>query len=298
MSASASAPTRPVLCYHGAKWRIAPWVIAHLPQHAAYIEPYGGSAGVLMRKPAARTEVYNDLDGDIVNVFRVLRDREQAAELARQLELTPYAREEFEAAYEIADDPIERARRTIIRAFMGFGFASATRGMTEILSRGRAHRTCRDGFRSRGRAGFCSVANERRMPAREWTSYPAQIPAFVERLAEVEIENRPALDVIRQQDTQDALFYVDPPYPMQARDAGRDYAYEMTDDEHRELAAVLHHVRGMVVLSGYHCELYNELFADWGYIERIALAEGARRRTEVLWFNPAAAARSNGRLEL
>jgi len=113
--------SRPVLCWHGGKFRLAPWVIAHLPPHRIYVEPFGGAASVLLRKPRAYAEVYNDLDGDVVNLFRVLRDAQAGARLIAQLQLTPFAREEFLAAYEPADDPVERARRLVARSFMAFG---------------------------------------------------------------------------------------------------------------------------------------------------------------------------------
>ena len=118
---------RPVLRYHGGKWKIAPWIISHFPEHDVYVEPFGGGASVLMRKTPVRTEIYNDLDGDIVNLFQVLRSPESASELSRQLALTPYARKEFDAAYTATSDSLERARRTIIRAFMGQGSNAATR---------------------------------------------------------------------------------------------------------------------------------------------------------------------------
>src|SRR5262245_58814798 len=113
----ATAPRRPVLRYHGGKWRLAPWIIEHFPEHRIYVEPYGGGASVLLRKSRAFAEVYNDLDGDVVNVFRVLRDRASAAALIRAIELTPWARDEFRLSYRPASDPVERARRTIARAF-------------------------------------------------------------------------------------------------------------------------------------------------------------------------------------
>ena len=147
MNAPASAPTRPALRYHGGKWRLAPWLLTLMPPHRVYTEPFGGGASVLLRKPRAYGEIYNDLDGEVVNVFRMLRDR--GAELQRLLELTPFARAEFRQAYEpCGDDPIEQARRTIARSFMGFG-SSATgenSGFRASSSSSRAlSTTCRGG---------------------------------------------------------------------------------------------------------------------------------------------------------
>lgn len=268
--------------YHGGKWRLAPWIIEHFPPHKIYVEPFGGAASVLMQKPRSYAEVYNDLDGEVVNVFRVLRDPGQAAELERLLRLTPFAREEFVAAYEPSDNHVEQARRTIIKSFMGFGSA-AIHTKTGMRSRATLYHLPSTGFRSNStRSGTT--------PAHDWKAYPDQIQAFVERLQGVVIENRDAIEVIRSHDQPDTLHYVDPPYPLGTRDAGTDYRHEMTDDDHRELAEVLHSVKGMVVISGYPCNLYDEeLYPDWHRVERPHLADGARPRTEVLWLSPRAA---------
>lgn len=273
-----SAPTRPPLRYHGGKWKLAPWLLGFFPAHRVYVEPFGGGAAVLMRKPRSYAEVYNDAWGDVVRVFRVLRDPEQAARLAELLRLTPYARDEYnetsQAAVALIADDVERARRTILRSLAGFGSAS-TNG---------AHAT---GFRANShRSGTA--------PAHDWANYPANVSSFTERLAGVCIENRPAVEVIGQHDRPGTLFYVDPPYPHATRNMRRGnaaYACEMTDDDHRRLASVLHGVQGMVVLSGYPCALYDaDLYPDWERHERPHLADGARARTEVVWLNPACAA--------
>ncbi len=268
-----SRPTRPVLRYHGGKWLLADWIIGQFPPHRIYVEPFGGAASVLLQKPRVYSEVYNDLDGEVVNLFRVLRESETARRLQEAVRLTPFAREEFLAAYEPADDPVERARRIVVRGFMGFGSASANRD----------HKT---GFRAQAsRSGTT--------PARDWLNWPEAVPAIVERLRGVTIESRPATEVIRQQDHPDALFYVDPPYPFSTRALPRGavqpfcYRHEMSDDDHRALAEVLRSVRGAVVLSGYPCDLYDaELYPDWRRVDRPAMADGARDRTEVLWFSP------------
>ncbi|KVP59319.1 DNA methyltransferase [Burkholderia ubonensis] len=265
--------TRPVLRYHGGKFRLAPWVIRHFPPHRCYVEPFGGAAGVLVQKERAYAEVYNDLDGDIVNLFRVLREPGQCARLIDLLQLTPYARDEFDSAYEATDDPIERARRTFVRAEMGFGSAGATKGSTD--------------FRVDMRRKYGTAPQL-------WSRFPAELSRVCERLRGVMIENRPALDVVRQHDAPDTLFYVDPPYLMSTRNVyaerGRYYAHELTDADHLELLDELSRVAGMVVLSGYASREYDVALEGWMRTStdaRISSARGTAVREECLWMNQA-----------
>lgn len=253
---------------------LAEWIIDHMPAHRVYVEPFGGGGSVLLRKPRSYAEVYNDRWATVVNVFRVLRDPEKAARLVLALELTPFARDEFMGAYhDDADDEVERARKTILRSFAGFGSA-ATNG--DYLT----------GFRANSNRSGTT-------PAHDWRNYPGAVPAFVERLRGVVIENKEALAVIDQQDGADTLFYVDPPYPVSTRSLARGnavYACDLSDADHERLAETLHAAAGMVMLSGYNCGLYDRLFADWERYERDAWADGAQPRVEVLWLNPAASA--------
>lgn len=256
--------TRPILRYHGGKWMMAPKIIGHFPAHRCYVEPFGGGASVLLRKPRTYAEVYNDLDGEIVNLFRVVRDHGE--DLRRVLELTPFSRTEFFESYEPCDDPIEQARRTTVRSFMGFGSASASGNKT--------------GFRANSsRSGTT--------PALDWRNYPGTLGLTIERLRGVVIENRDAMEVMSQHDGPQTLHYVDPPYPHSTRSTGADmkgYKHEMTDQQHRDLAAFLHTMTGMVIVSGYACDLYDkELYPDWKRVDFRALADGARERTEVIW---------------
>lgn len=275
-----NSPVRPVLRWHGGKWLLAPWIIGHFPAHRIYVEPFGGAASVLLRKERAYSEVYNDLDGDVVNLFRVLQDPRGGGRLMQLLELTPFARAEFELGWEPTDDPVEHARRLIVRAFMGFG-SNAHSDM------GRGHRTT--GFRANSsRSGTT--------PAHDWRNYPETLPAVVARMRGVVIERRPAVQVMRAHDAHDALHYVDPPYVHETRnrknpyDPKHRYRHEMGDDDHRALLEALRALRGMVVLSGYPHRIYDDALRDWTRVEREALADGARPRTEVLWLNPACAA--------
>jgi DNA adenine methylase len=267
--------TRPLLRYHGGKWLLAQWIISHFPKHRVYVEPCGGAASVLMQKQRAYGEVYNDIDSELVNVFRVLRDRQSAADLERLLRLTPFSRDEFRLAYDPTECKVEQARRTIVRSFMGFGSAAVS----------KAHKT---GFRSNANRSGTTLA-------RDWQNYPNHIHAFVERLQGVLIENEQAENVIKRHDTPETLFYIDPPYPWSTRyqsAAWADcYRHEMKDDDHRNLATVLWRVKGAVIISGYPCELYDrELYPDWKRVKRKAYADGAAERTEVLWMNKRAEA--------
>jgi DNA adenine methylase len=276
-----SKPTRPVLRWHGGKWLLAPWIISHFPAHRIYVEAFGGAASVLLRKDRAYAEYYSDLDGDVVNLFEVLRSPD-ADRLIDLLRLTPFARAEFAGAYEHSDDPIERARRIVVRSFMGFGSAAACGKST--------------GFRA-------TSDHSGTTPAHDWMKFPETLAAVVDRLRGVVIENRPAMTVMAERDRPDALHYVDPPYVHETRARGNPYCdkgqyrHELSDDDHRELLAFLRELQGMVVLSGYPAPLYDELLPEWRRIERPARADGARDRTEVLWINPAAAkSMSNGPL--
>lgn len=268
--------TRPALRYHGGKWKLAPWLQQFFPPHRVYVEAFGGGASVLLRKPRVYGEVYNDLDGEVVNVFRMLRDR--GAELQELLRLTPFSRDEFDQSYEVSGDELEQARRSIARSFMGFGSAAATGE--------------RSGFRANSNRSGTT-------PAHDWANLADAVPALVDRLRGVVIENRDALAVATHHDTPSTLHYFDPPYVHSTRSgkvrgtatagraSGKAYRHEMDDDAHRAFALVARSLEGMVVLSGYPCSLYEQLFHDWERFDRPAFADGARVRTEVVWLNPA-----------
>lgn len=266
--------TRPVLRWHGGKWMLAPWVMSFFPKHRVYVEPFGGAASILLRKERSYAEVYNDLDANVVNLFRVLRDEAAAARLRDLLELTPFARIEFVEAYEGAEDPVEAARRLIVRAFMGHGSDSATGSVTSFRS-------------NSNRLGTT--------PAHDWVNYPQALPIAIERLRGVIVEQRDALDVMRQHDGPTTLHYVDPPYVHSTRTwvtSGKgkgNYRHEMTDTDHRRLLRGLKALEGMVVLSGYPSALYDKALKGWYHHETPAIADGGRKRTEVVWLNRACA---------
>lgn len=281
---------RPALRYHGGKWLLGPWIIGFFPEHRTYVEPFGGGGSVLLRKQRCYAEVYNDLDGEIVNLFRVLRDR--GPELCQALMLTPFAREEFEISYltgksETEKYPesehvpdVERARRVIVKSYMGIGTNAITRPNGIADDGGQLYSRPATGFRA-------NTSRSGSIPAHDWASYPENLRAIIERLRGVVIEQRHAQLVMAAHDRPDTLHYVDPPYPHSTRNAGHDYCHEMTDEQHRELAAFLHGLKGAVVLSGYACPLYDELFAGWQRHEKQTYADGARPRVEVLWIKKA-----------
>lgn len=268
---SARGGARPVLNYFGGKWLLAPWIVEHFPKHLVYVESFGGGANVLLRKPRSKAEIYNDIDGEIVNVFRVLREPELAELLIEALRLTPFAREEFLASHQPSADPVEQARRTIARSFMGHGASTATAGFKTTF---RATSTRSDTH-----------------PARSWMKLPEGVRGAAERLRGVAFENRPAEQVIRQYDSEDALHYLDPPYVMATRSGKHRYKHEFPADEHAQLLDLADSLIGSVVISGYGSKLYDERLKHWRRVTRRATTQGGAERTEVLWINPLAAAK-------
>lgn len=267
---------RPVVRWHGGKWKIAKWVIEHLPPHQTYVEPFGGGASVLLQKPKSKGECYNDLDETLIQVFRVMQDPEQAARLISLLECTPFSRAEFDLAYTPVDDPVERVRRTLIRSFMGYG-SDGTAGIYKT------------GFRR-------TVSHAAKFPASEWKTYPKALLATIDRFRDVVIEQTDAFELIKQLDAAETLFYVDPPYHPSTRSQGNRrrgqgyhvYSHELDEAQHDDLLVLLKHCKGMVVLSGYPHVLYDDFLDGWLRVERGAYADGGRARTECLWINRAA----------
>ncbi|WEH90026.1 DNA adenine methylase [Acinetobacter soli] len=262
----------PVIRYHGGKFRLADWVIRHFPKHTCYTESFGGAAGVLLQKPRAYAEVYNDLDGEVVNLFRVLRNEDDRNKLIELLVFTPYSRIDFQEAWEPCDNSIEKARRLIIRAQMGFGSAGASKGIT--------------GFRIDTKRAYGTAQSL-------WVTYPNHLADVGQRLSGVLIENRPAIQILRDHDGAETLHYVDPPYVHDTRysgaKTGRVYRHEMTDQDHEELLKVLLDLDGKVIVSGYPSELYNDYLGQWKRVDtsaRISSGRGTDTRTECLWINP------------
>jgi len=257
---------RPTLRYFGGKFLLAPWVIEHFPDHRVYVEPYGGAASVLLQKKRSYAEIYNDIESGVVSFFRVLQNPEKAQELERLLRVTPFARDEFKESHNISKEmcDIEKARRMIIRSFMGFGADSVSN---------TAKRT---GFRANSNRSGST-------PAHDWANYPEEIKVFTERLSGVVIENRPAMECFDSFDGPDTLFFLDPPYVHQTRKTKHGYNFEMTDQDHQQLLDRVQSIKGMVILCGYDNLIYNNL--KWEKIRKKACADGARDRIECLWMN-------------
>lgn len=254
---------RPALLYHGGKWRLSAWIQQFFPPHRIYAEPYAGAMSVLLTKEPAEVEVANDLDQEVVNFFAVLRDTPEA--LIRAVMLTPYARAEFEQAYQPCDDNVERARRLYVRSWMGFGVKLG-----------------------RWKTGFkIGVSDTAPNISRRWAS-TEHLWTLAERLRSTIIECLPALKVIPKYDTSRTLFYVDPPYLASTRSKwwAAGYNHDMSDADHVDLARVLHQVKGMVALSGYPSELYSQLYADWQMVSTSARNVRGQIVTECLWLSP------------
>lgn len=256
--------------WYGGKFTHLGWLLDHLPTCHHYCEPFGGSAAVLLNRPPSQVETYNDLDGEVVNFFRILRDHKER--LIELIGLTPFSREEFALACTPPEQPIsdlERARRFFVRA------RQVRTGLAQTASLGR-WANCRD----TSRAGMSGVVSR-------WLGSVRRLPEVAERLLRVQIENRPALDLLDRYDAADTLFYCDPPYVHGSRGDSRAYGFEMSDGEHTLLAERLSRIEGAAVVSGYRSDLYDRLYADWRRIEAPPKRCHSVKtpRTEVLWTN-------------
>ncbi|ALS27172.1 D12 class N6 adenine-specific DNA methyltransferase [Paenibacillus sp. 32O-W] len=262
-----------ILHYPGSKWSLAAWIIDRMPPHQTYLEPFFGSGAVFFNKRPSTLETINDIDGDVVNLFRVIRDRPD--ELARLVYWTPYSREEYYASYGHADDELERARRFLIRCWMARGARSSDRnGWRHVID-------------------HCGPR-----PVKQWNDIPDKIMKITERLKSVQLEQQPAIELIRRYKRPEVLIYSDPPYVMETRHGRKIYKHEMSDSDHIELLEILDEHPGPVLLSGYDHPFYNERLKHWHREERQALAESGRIRTEVLWINPVAAEHCGRQLTL
>jgi DNA adenine methylase len=257
--------------WYGGKYSHLSWLLPLLPKAHHYCEPFAGSAAILINREPSPVATYDDVDGEVSNFFRVLRDENE--KLVRAIGLTPFSREEFAQACEIDPnlEPVERARRFYVRA------RQVRTGLAQTASIGR-WANCKDTSRS-GMAGAVS----------RWLGAVEDLPDIAMRLLRVQIENRSAIEVIKLYDSLKTLFYCDPPYIHETRGDNKAYAFEMTNDEHRELAKTLNSALGKVAISGYDCDLMNELYPSPKWFKYVGEARTIHStkdmRTEILWTN-------------
>lgn len=253
-----------VIKYPGAKWSLADWIIGHFPPHHSYLEPFFGSGAVLFTKQRSAIETVNDRDGDVVNLFDWIRNDPER--LARAIYWTPYARDEYErawAAQYTETDSFQRAVDFYARMMMGRGFRTTGEKVgwkNDVQGREKAY------------------------AANYWCKTPEVIMEAAERLRGVQIESKPALDVISRFNFPNVLIYADPPYMLETRH-GKQYRHEMTDADHAELLDALKAHKGPVLLSGYESQLYDDALRGWHRAEAKAIAQTATSRKEVLWMN-------------
>lgn len=248
-----------ILKYPGAKWKEAKWIISHFPKHKVYCEPFFGSGGIFFNKEPAYIETINDINGDIVNLFRVCRESPQ--ELATAINLTPFARDEFCDCYESVSLPVERARRTIVRYHQSFGTSNSSK----------------KSWRNVQQAGGPRCATM-------WNCLPQIIIDCCERLKEAQIENIDAVELINRYNDKDTLIYCDPPYIQDLRKKNL-YNCEFSDDKHMELLTALKQNNSKIVLSGYDSVMYNAMLTGWNSTSKDTTVQMGLKRTEKLWFN-------------
>jgi len=251
-----------IMKYPGSKWSLAKRIVSLFPEHHSYLEPFFGSGAVLFNKPRSNIETVNDLDGNVVNLFEwIKKDSER---LAHEIYYTPYARQIYEDAFAaVPEDSLEKAVNFYIRLNMGHG------------------------FRTNGeKVGWKNdvQGRERAYAAQDWIHLPDKIIQAAERLRGVQIENKPALDVIRRFNYKNVLIYCDPPYMLETRH-GKQYRCEMDDADHEKLLEALLEHKGSVLISGYDTELYRDMLSEWMRYENTAYSQVCSRKTEILWAN-------------
>lgn len=255
-----------VLKYPGSKWSTAEWIISFFPpgyENMTYLEPFFGSGAVFFNKNRSSVETINDIDNNVVNLFQQIRDNPEA--LARAIEFTPWSRTEYKASYTPAGEPLEDARRFMVRCWQAIGTK------TSDIS----------GWRHNIKPGDTGLSR--------WYRLNDEIMRTAKRLCHeklkiVQIENQTAVDLIKRYNRKEVLIYCDPPYLLSTR-SGRIYKHEMTNEQHLDLLQSLLSHKGKVIISGYENELYNSQLAGWHKEKRLASTEMGGRAVEVLWIN-------------
>lgn len=254
-----------VIKYPGAKWGVAPWVISHFPEHRSYLEPFFGSGAVLFTKSRSAIETVGDIDGEIVNLFEWIKTDPER--LAHEIYFTPYARAEYDRAWAeqyTEKDSFKRAVNFYIRMMQGHGFRTTGEKV---------------GWKNDVQGREAAYA------AKSWCKTPEIIMEAAERLRGVQIENRPAVELIRRFNYPNVLIYADPPYLLSTRQRRKQYRHEMTDDDHVELLEALKAHKGPAIISGYDSDLYNRELKGWYKDGRTSFTQTASRRKEIIWMN-------------
>ena len=259
---------RAIIRYPGSKWGLADWIISHFPENydkMVYLEPFCGSGAVFFNKIPGAVETVNDLDGDIVNLYRVLRDNPE--ELKRVLSLTPYSREEYDLSFEPCEDPVERARRYMVKTTQAIG------AKMDGKCGWRNHKQMKIGGTACKWAGICDTIDAAAKRLRGDTTHLVQI------------EHMDAMRLIERYDDPDVLMYLDPPYVLCSRRSGRLYRHEMDDDGHKKLMELITNSRAKIVLSGYQSDIYNDALQGWHKDTIQSQVTSADKATEIIWQN-------------
>lgn len=252
--------------YYGGKFSHLDFILPYLPNDANhYVEVFGGSAAVLLNRKPVSLETYNDLYSDVCNFFKVLREKYD--KLIGLLKYTPYSREEYVNACVVGGDDVEQARRFYIRA------CQSSLGNVQTATIGR----------------WGHSIKLKKSPADTWAEKISMLDRIVERFLHVQIENKPALDIIRQYDFLDTVFYLDPPYAHGSRVDKKAYLHEMTDEDHVDLANTLNRIRGRAVVSGWRSDLYDDIYSGWHRVDgrmKVLPSSGNNvQKRESLWMN-------------
>ncbi len=248
-----------LLKFPGSKWRIADWIISHFPEHKIYCEPFFGSGAVFFNKTPVYSETINDIDGDIVNLFKICR--EYPEELATLINLTPFSRTEFINCNLRTDNPLEQARRTIVRYHQSFGTSNSSKSSWRNVQKYGGPR--------------CATM---------WNYLPDAVITVAERLKNTQIECIDAIELIKRYNDENTLIYLDPPYLPDLRKKNI-YKCEMDADKHIELLKTIKKSKSKIAISGYDNELYNELLVGWQTDQKDTIAQMGLPRTEKLWMN-------------
>jgi DNA adenine methylase len=255
--------------YFGGKNAFLDNIYENFPeQHYHFIDVFAVSFSVSLNKPFSKIDTVNDINSDIINFFRVLRDRPE--ELITLLRLTPVSRQEYDESWDIENcSEIEWARRFYVRirqSFRSMGSNHQNKGWNMAKTQSRC---------------------ERGETAIKWINGVEKLWDIIDRLKNIQIENRDFRVLIPAIDFDGAFFYNDPPYPDEVRNSKNDYKYEFTIKDHEELAELLHSIKGKAMISGYDGKTMERLYGDWRKVKFPVKANNIRhgKVQECIWMN-------------